>query len=140
MKKMMEVSWGGKMLFTTEVNGHNIKLDGYSRDVGGEDNGPPPKPLMLVSLAGCTGQFISSLLKKMRVDVDDFKIVIEAEETDEHPKHYTAIHQKFVFKGKDLNKKLIEKAVDLAENRYCGVTYTYRQAGIKVSSEIEYES
>jgi putative redox protein len=139
MKKMMELNWNGKMLFNTKINGHDITMDAYSSKVGGEDKGPPPKPLMLVAMAGCTGQFISSLLKKMKVDPDGFRIIIEAEETDDHPKYYKAIHQKFAFRGKDLDKNKIEKAVDLAENRYCGVTYTYRQAGIDISSEIQYE-
>jgi putative redox protein len=140
MKQKIELNWGKKMVFNTESNGHKLILDGHSKEVGGEDNGPPPKPLMLVALGGCNGQFIVSLLKKMRVDVDDFKIMVEAEETEEHPKHYVKIHQIYVFKGKDLNKKMIEKAVDLSENRYCGVTYTYRQAGIEMSSDIQYQN
>ncbi|MEA1874696.1 MAG: OsmC family protein [Bacteroidota bacterium] len=112
------------MVFNTESNGHKITMDGYSRDVGGEDNRPPPKPMMIVALGDCNGQFVVPLLKNMRVDVVDFKIIVEAEETEKYPKHYSKTHQIYIFTIKDLNKKIIEKAVDLSENKYCGVTYT----------------
>ncbi len=74
----------GGMNFTTLINGHSITID-LDEDAGGNNAGPGPKILMLVSLAGCTG-LIVSLLKKMKVSFSDFTINIEAHLTDNHPR------------------------------------------------------
>lgn len=122
------------MSFKTSLNGHEIILDA-EKNVGGEDKGPPPKPFMLIALGGCTGMDVISILKKMRVDVEDFHVKVEGELTEEHPKHYHKMHTIFEFKGKNLPMDKIKKAVKLSEERYCGVTKTYRQA-MKLTSEI----
>jgi len=123
------------MSFKTSVSGHEIILDA-NKNVGGEDKGPPPKPLMLVSLGGCTGMDIISILNKMRVEVEDFHVKVEGKLTEEHPKHYYKIHVIYEFKGKNLPMDKIKKAVKLSEYRYCGVSETYRQA-MELTSEIK---
>ena len=62
----IELKWKNKMAFDAEVNGHIIPLDADER-VGGEDHGARPKPLTLVSLGGCTGMDVVSILKKMKL-------------------------------------------------------------------------
>ncbi|MEA3452370.1 MAG: OsmC family protein [Bacteroidota bacterium] len=132
--KRITTKWKNKMAFETEINGHKLTLDA-EENVGGEDNGPRPKALMEVSLAGCTGMDTISILKKMRVDVEDFKIHIDGEMTEEHPKHYSAMHITFEFTGKNLPEAKIQKAVNLSQDRYCGVTFIYNKA-MKLTSEI----
>ena len=83
---------------------------------------------MMASLAGCTGMDVASILKKMRVDVDDFNIIVEGEITEEHPKHFTSMHIIYEFKGKNLPLDKIEKAVKLSQDTYCGVSASYRKA------------
>jgi len=80
-----------------------------------------PKALMLSSLAGCSGLDVVSLLKKMRVEITDFKIDIIAELTDEHPKYYHKVHVDYHFYGTDLDEKKINKSVNLSVDKYCGV-------------------
>lgn len=63
-----------------------------------------------------------SILKKMKVELEDLKIQVEADNTEEHPKVYENIHLTYVFKGKNLPRKNIEKAVFLSQEKYCGVT------------------
>ncbi|HHN47600.1 MAG TPA: OsmC family peroxiredoxin, partial [Bacteroidales bacterium] len=46
----------------------------------------------------------------------------EGELTEEHPKIYQKLHVKYIFKGKDLPMDKIEKAVNLSQERYCGVS------------------
>ena len=76
MKTSINVRWTGNMAFETEVAGHKIVMDA-DLESGGEDTGVRPKPLQLVALGGCTGMDVVSLLKKMRVDIDDFQMIIE---------------------------------------------------------------
>jgi len=118
--------WQDEMAFEANVNGHKIILDAEA-NVGGKDRGPRPKPLMEVSLAGCTGMDVISILKKMRVEVEDFRVHVDGELTEEHPKHYSSMHVIYEFTGKDLPKDKIEKAVNLSQDRYCGVSFLYKK-------------
>ncbi|MBN2743393.1 MAG: OsmC family protein [Marinilabiliaceae bacterium] len=127
MKTTVNVKWTGNMAFETEVAGHKLIIDA-SPEAGGEGKGVTPKPLQLVALGGCTGMDVVSLLKKMRVDVEDFQMFIEGELTDEHPRHYRSIHLVYQFKGKDLPLEKLEKAVSMSEDKYCGVAALYKKA------------
>jgi putative redox protein len=134
MKETINVNWIDNMSFETEVNGHKIILDA-DPIVGGEDKGPRPKPFMMVSLAGCTGMDVISILKKMHVEVDKFNVKIDGDLTEEHPKHFYKMHITFEFWGKNLPIEKLEKAVKLSEDRYCGVSEVYKKA-MELTSEI----
>jgi len=64
----------------------------------------------------------------MRVVVESFNIDIEADLTEEHPKHYTKMHIIYKFKGAGLDPEKLKKAVELSQDRYCGVSAAYRKA------------
>ena len=136
MGQTIETRWASGMAFETYLDDHKLVVDAGSK-VGGEGRGPRPKPLLLFSLAGCTGMDVVSLLKKMRVDIEDFKILVTGELTDEHPKYYHKIHLTYQFKGKDINSSKVEKAVNLSQDKYCGVSYMLKQAA-KITWDIEY--
>lgn len=122
------------MAFEADIFGHKIVLDA-APEVGGQNKGPKPKPMMLVSLAGCTAMDVISILRKMRVDVKDFKVTVSGLETEEHPKYYHKMHVTYEFTGKDLPMDKLQKAVNLSEERYCGVSAVYKKV-IDVTSEI----
>jgi putative redox protein len=134
MKHDISLSWKKGMAFETEIFGHTLKLD-VPEEMGGEDSGHRPKPLMLAALAGCTGLDVVSILKKMRVEPDDFNVKVEGELTDEHPKQYKSMHVTYEFWGDNLPKDKIEKAVKLSDEQYCGVSALYKKA-IPVTSSI----
>ena len=129
----INVDWTEGMAFKANVNGFTIDLDADEK-VGGKNSGPRPKPLLLVALGGCTGMDVVSILAKMRVVPDYFNVEVEAEQTDEHPKYYHKIHIKYIFRGKDLPMAKLEKAVNLSQDRYCGVSLMLGK-----SSEITHE-
>jgi len=133
MKNKVEVNWTEDMSFEAQVNDHKIILDAADA-VGGKNRGPRPKPLALVSLGGCTGMDVVSILKKMRVDFESLNIDVEADMTEEHPKYYNKIKITYKFKGKDLPKDKLEKAVVLSQEKYCGIT-----AMLSKAAEIDYE-
>ncbi|NQU52974.1 MAG: OsmC family protein [Bacteroidetes bacterium] len=122
------------MVFKVDVNGHEIILDA-AEEVGGKYSGPRPKPLMLTASAGCTGMDVVSILKKMRVELVDFNVIVEGDLTEEHPKQFSKMNVIYEFKGKDLPLEKLKKAVNLSEERYCGVSSLYKKA-IEVTSEI----
>ncbi len=133
----IELNWKKKMAFDAEVNGHIIPLDA-EEVVGGEDYGPRPKPLTLISLGGCTGMDVVSILAKMRVELDGFNVSVSGELTDEHPKYFKKIHITYTFKGKDLPMDKLEKAINLSQDRYCGVTAMLNKAA-EITHEIVIE-
>lgn len=139
MAETVKTSWLDKMAFEWEVNGHKITIDA-KENVGGQNRGPQPKPFMLAALGGCTSMDVISILKKMRVadDIEDFRVDVDGELTDEHPKEYHKMHVKYYFKakeGKSLPEDKIKKAVSLSEERYCGVSSVYRKT-MELTSEI----
>jgi len=133
-KVQIFADWQEGMAFEAEVNGHKLMLDADEK-VGGTNKGPRPKPLMLVALAGCTGMDVISILKKMRVEPSKFRVWVEAEQTEEHPKHYTAMKVIYEFWGKNLPLESINKAVSLSEEKYCGVSAAYRK-GMTITHEV----
>ena len=127
MKDAINVNWTGGMSFASEINGHKVVVDA-KEEFGGEDKGPRPKALMMLALAGCTGMDVVSILKKMRVELDDFNVRIESELSEEHPKYYTKMHIVYEFKGNNLEMEKLTKAIELSQERYCGVSASYRKA------------
>ena len=138
MIEKTEIQLKGKMAFEVSLDGHKFMIDA-SEEAGGENRGPKPKSLMLASLAGCTGMDIASILRKMRVPFEDLKIEVEGELTEEHPKHFTRMHIKYFLKGKDLSMEKIEKAISLSQEKYCGVSFTYKET-INISHEVIIEA
>jgi len=136
MTNKIEVSWKGDMLFESVAPEGNVLIDADDA-VGGQGKGLRPKAMMLTSLGGCTAMDVASLLKKMRAEVDDFKVEIEANLTDEHPKFYDKVHVIYRFYGSDFKKDKIEKSVNLSVERYCGVFEMFRQFS-NISHEIVY--
>ena len=134
-KENVKINWLENMAFKADIYGHEIILDS-SEKAGGENRGPRPKPLMMVALAGCTGMDVVSILKKMRIEFEDFSVLVEGDLTEEHPKQFTKMHVIYAFKGKNLPLDKIQKAVELSEEKYCGISASYRKA-FKITSEIQ---
>lgn len=135
MKHVVDLAWTDKVAFETDMDGHKVIIDA-TEESGGSDLGPRPKKLMLTALAGCTGVDVIMILKKMKVIPEAFHVIVEADVTDEHPKHYTKMKVIYQFKGKDLPKDKLEKAVRLSEEKYCGVTAVYKKA-MEMETEIK---
>ena len=136
MTNKIELSWKGEMLFESVAPEGSFLIDA-SPSSGGQGKGLRPKALMLSSLAGCSGMDIASLLKKMRAEVDDFKIDVEANLTDENPKYYDRVKVTYRFFGSNFKKNRIEKAVKISEEQYCGVMEMFRKFA-DISTEIIY--
>ena len=126
MGHKVTTTWKNKMLLESDNPlGKNLLMES-GPDSGGSNQGLSPKALMLSSLGGCTGLDLLSLLKKMRVEIEDFKVIVNGELTEEHPKYYDKVSIDYYFTGADLNKEKIKKAVSLSEERYCGVIKMFR--------------
>lgn len=116
LKQVNGLTFVGK----TDSN-HWVTIDG-PEDFFGSNAAIQPKELLLLSLAGCTASDVVAILQKKRVKVDNFEMNVTAEMTETHPKVYSSIDLEFVVHGKDIKDKDVERAIQLSEEVYCGVT------------------
>jgi putative redox protein len=133
----VNTSWVEGLLFDSLINNeHHVILDAKPES-GGSNKGPNPKPLLLTSLAGCTGMDVVALLNKMRVNFSDFTIDVSAELGDEHPKMYQKIHLIYNIRMDEADHDKMQKAVDLSQDKYCGVSAMLKKV-CPVTWEIKY--
>lgn len=132
--EVVSTKWLENMAFESEINGHKLIIDA-KEEVGGQDRGPRPKPMMLAALGGCTSMDMVSILKKMRVELKSLNVIVEGELSEEHPKRFTKMHVIYEVEGDDLPMDKIEKAVSLSEDKYCGVSAVYKEV-MEITSEI----
>src|ERR1041385_8303824 len=123
----IETQWMGKMQFNAIVNGHTIIMDAPER-VGGEDNGPIPKPFVLTALSGCTGMDIIAILRKAQKEVQDLSIKVTGELSKQPPIMYVAMHVHYDFKGDISCREAALDAVTLSQEKYCGVSQMLKKA------------
>lgn len=122
VKQLSGITFAGKT-----SSKHWVMMDG-PEDFGGSDAAIRPKELLLLALGGCTGSDVASILQKKRVKLDGFEMNIEAEMTEEHPKVYSNITLEYVFYGKKIDPKAVERAIELSLTKYCGVTAMFEKA------------
>lgn len=127
MTHEVESLWMGKMQFNALVDGHTIVMDAPER-VGGENNGPIPKPFVLTALSGCTGMDVISLLRKQGVELEDLTLKVSGEISKKHPIEYVAAHVKYEMKGADGIKSTALEAVNRSQNELCGVSSMMKKA------------
>ncbi|WP_178991588.1 OsmC family protein [Winogradskyella schleiferi] len=137
MADKITTHWKGNMVFESDnPRWPSIMMDA-SEEFGGTNSGMAPKAMMLSSLAGCSGLDVISTLNKMKVEIDDFKMDVSGELTEEHPKYYHSVVVDYHFYGSDLNKKKCERAVNLSVEKYCGVMEMFRRFA-KVETNIHF--
>lgn len=134
MSHKVTTSWIENMQFeSTNPSGGTIRIDAGPEN-GGDNKGLRPKALMLSALAGCSGLDVASLIKKMRLDVADFKIETEGLLTDADPATYHTVIVEYHFYGVNLDEAKLKKAVDLSIEKYCGVMDMFKEfAEVKTS-------
>ena len=122
VKQLQGITFAGK------TNSNNwVMMDG-PENFGGSDAAIRPKELLLLSLGGCTGSDVASILKKKRVKINGFEMNITAEMTEEHPKVYSKMNIEYVFYGENIKEKDVERAIELSQTKYCGVTAMFEKA------------
>ena len=123
----------GAMAFEADIDGHKVINDTTEAN-GGRNTGASPKKMLLQTLAACSGMDVSSLLKKMHIEYSDFKIEVSANLTEDHPKVFSQINMVYSLKTNEGNRKKVEKAVNLSQDKYCGIS-----AMLGKSSSISFE-
>ncbi|WP_340695040.1 OsmC family protein [Hydrogenobacter thermophilus] len=100
------------------------------------EHGYKPMELLLVSLAGCSGVDISSILRKKRQKVKSIRIEVVGIRRDEFPRVYESIKIIYSVKGEGISRKAVESAVKLSIEKYCSV-YAMLSKSVPIDVEIE---
>ncbi len=115
------VKWIGGLEFVSESgSGHALVMDAPLVS-GGRNLAPSPMEVVLSALGACSGMDVVSILEKMREDLSQFSIEINAERKEDHPRVFSKVEMVYKFRGKGLNSENIEKAVKLSFEKYCSV-------------------
>jgi putative redox protein len=81
-----------------------------------------PMEALLVALGGCLGMSVAPILRKMRQQVTRYEIRVSGALTERAPRVFTTIAVEHIITGADLDAAAIERAIALAETRYCGAS------------------
>ena len=118
----VKVKWIGKGQFVgTDSTKHSLVMSTQDEESG---TGLKPSELLLLSLAGCTGVDVVSILGKRRQNLTGLEIKIRAEQDPNPPWAFRKIHLEYVLHGTELSEHAVERAIKLSEEKYCSVGAT----------------
>lgn len=86
-----------------------------------------PTESLLLSLAGCMAIDTVSFLRKMRVNIKNFRIETTAERNPAPPQYFKKINMTLHIEGSELDEKKVKKAVALSHEKYCSVYHSLRK-------------
>ncbi len=116
------VKWLDHMSFVGESgSGHSVVMDG-APELGGRNLGIRPMEMLFLGLGGCTSFDVVLILRKMKQEISDCEVEIEAERAESEPKIFTRIHVHFIVSGKGLSDKHVARAVNLSAEKYCSAS------------------
>jgi len=95
--------------------------------------GPGPAELLLVAGGGCAAWDVVEILRKQRQDVTGIECRVDGEQQREAPWTFRRFTLAFAVRGRDLDRERVERAVELAVERYCSVLST-----VQVAAAIEH--
>jgi putative redox protein len=96
-----------------------------------EGAGQIPLELLLLSLAGCSGQAVIGIMHWMEQPVASLEVKARGQRRDEYPTIFPSIELEFAVHGADIDPALVARAIKLSEERYCPV-WTMLKAGTKI--------
>ena len=118
----VKMKWINQVKFKGESDsGHHVIMDGPEPS-GGENQGMRPLEMMLLGMGGCTSFDVITILKKSRQQVSSCEAHIDAQRADSVPQVFTKIHIRFLVEGRNLDKYMVEREINLSAEKYCLAT------------------
>jgi len=78
--------------------------------------------LVLVGTGACSAYDVVLILRRGRHDVRGCEVKLIAERAPADPKVFTRIEYRFVVRGRNLARDVVERAVQLSHEKYCSAT------------------
>ncbi|KAF3978072.1 MAG: OsmC family protein [Methylococcales symbiont of Iophon sp. n. MRB-2018] len=116
------VKWvDGRTFLGESGSGHTVVMDGPP-DHGGRNIGIRPMEMILLGVGGCSSFDVMAILQKGRNDIVDCVTELTAERVDTVPSVFSKIHLHFKVSGRNLNEKVVARAIKLSAEKYCSAT------------------
>ncbi len=112
----IEVTWVNEHRYlAVDSTNHTVVLSPPN------DIGIKPSDGLLIALAACAAHDIVEIIKKQRAHLARLVIAVEGEQAPQPPWAYQRIHLRVQVTAQNLRHEQLERAVDLALNKYCSV-------------------
>jgi putative redox protein len=116
------IKWIEDVMFLGESgSGHSIVMDG-APEAGGRNLGFRPMEMLLLGLGGCSAFDVMMILKRSREEVTDCVVDLEGERAASDPKVFTKVTLRYIVTGRGLDRKKVERAVQLSADKYCSAS------------------
>lgn len=116
------IKWVQDVMFVGESgSGHSVVMDG-APDAGGRNLGIRPMEMLLLGLGGCAAFDVVLILRRGREQVADCVVELDAERATTDPKVFTKITMRYVITGRALDRRKVERAVQLSADKYCSAS------------------
>jgi putative redox protein len=115
------VKWAEARTFVGEATtGHKIAFGTGHND--GPKPGPSPMELVLIGTGGCAAWDVVAILEKGRERIEDVVVELDADRAETEPKVFTRVHMHFIVKGRGLDPRKVERAINLSVEKYCSAS------------------
>ncbi len=123
--KKVKLEWlRSRMFVGTDHLGHSLAI-GYQSEDEPSAQGVSPSDMMLLAAASCSAYDVVQILEKSKQPLEDLKIDVTAEQSQENPFPFVSLHFKYRIWG-DIPPEKVQRAVQLSEDKYCSVLATLK--------------
>ncbi len=113
-----EVIWLNEQTYIgVDSTGHSLVIS----KPGEGSIGVKPSDLLLIAVAACANVDVVEIIKKRRADLRRLVVHVSGEQTAEAPWTFQKIHLHFEIEAAGIDSAQVERAIDLALNKYCSV-------------------
>ena len=113
---------GDELFIGTSPSGVSVAID----TKGDRHSAPSPMEMLLMGVAACTAVDVISILEKKRQDVTNYRVEIEGERAEEHPRKFIRFNVNHIVHGRSVSEKALADAIKLSDEKYCSVAATVR--------------
>jgi putative redox protein len=90
--------------------------------------------LMLLGLGFCLGYDMVMILRRMRKEVTGYRIQLTGKRAEEPPSVYTEVTLEHVITGEKIPKEAVERALELAEHKYCSASAMFAKTATLINT------
>lgn len=117
MNKTLNVTWLGEQRYlSVNPSGQQLLIDNSPVKIG-----VSPMDALLGALATCTAVDVVDIMAKRRTPLATYRIEVEGERAETHPKRYTRITVRHIGSGEGVSAEALHKAALLSHEKYCSV-------------------
>ncbi len=128
------LEWQRDLVFTaTTQRGYDLDFDA---DI---QMGCMPVEGVLMSLAGCMAIDVVAILKKMRCEIESFRMEIAGRRNPTPPQRLRSVKLTLYIAGDGVTEEKAARAVALSRDTYCSVRHSLRK-DIEIETDLRVES